>query len=250
MSMQYKKVMVLGAASAIAVQTNRLLATEGCDFYLAGRPEEKLAVIADDLLARGAASAKWQSLDFSQSGNSQDLAERAVAAMGGVDLVLAAYGTLGDQAKGERDGSLARKELDTNFSSVVEHLTPLAAHMERQGSGCLAVVSSVAGDRGRASNYIYGAAKGGLSIFLEGLRFRLSPKGVRVLTIKPGFVDTPMTAHIDKSGPLWAGPDKVAQDIVKAIQAGKEEIYTPWFWRWIMLIIRLLPGFVMKRLSI
>ena len=249
MNTKRKKVVILGATSAIASHVARLLAADGCDFFLAGHDERKLEPIAKDLLARGAGSAVWEALDLTEPGKAAGLAQRAIVALGQVDLVLVAYGTLGNQSRSQEDGAVARRELETNFTSIVEHLTPLANHMEQRGAGCLAVISSVAGDRGRASNYVYGSAKGGLTIFLEGLRSRLARKKVQVLTIKPGFVDTPMTAHLEKSGPLWAKPDQVAADIVKAVRGGKEVLYTPWFWRLIMLIIRSLPAFVMKRIN-
>jgi decaprenylphospho-beta-D-erythro-pentofuranosid-2-ulose 2-reductase len=121
--------------------------------------------------------------------------------------------------------------------------------MKQNETGTIAVISSVAGDRGRKSNYVYGSAKGGLTIFLQGLRNALSGSGVHVLTIKPGFVDTPMTNDFTK-GLLWAKPEKVAKDIKRAIDKKKNIIYTPWFWRWIMLIIRLIPESVFKKMNL
>jgi short-subunit dehydrogenase len=118
--------------------------------------------------------------------------------------------------------------------------------MQAQGSGTIAVVTSVAGDRGRQSNYVYGAAKGGVSRFLEGLRHRLHQAGVKVIDIKPGFVDTPMTAAFRK-GPLWVGPEQVAKDIERALDRNRADVYTPWFWRWIMLAVRALPNALMHR---
>ena len=141
------------------------------------------------------------------------------------------------------------QEFQINLVSVVSLLTLLANYFEKQGKGCIAVISSVAGDRGRQSNYIYGAAKGGLTIFLQGLRNRLSKAGVCVLTIKPGFVITPMTENF-KKGFLWAQPQQVAKAIVSAIRRRKNVIYVPWFWRWIMLVIRNIPENVFKRMSL
>ncbi|MDW8371253.1 MAG: SDR family NAD(P)-dependent oxidoreductase, partial [Geminicoccaceae bacterium] len=157
-------------------------------------------------------------------------------------------GTLGDQAAIARDPEATRRTLLTNFVSPAVLLTALAARLEAAGKGCLAVITSVAGDRGRASNYVYGAAKGGLSTFLEGLRHRLAGKGVHVLDIRPGPVDTPMTAHLEKGGFLWASPERVAADIDRAIARRRSVLYTPWFWRWIMLVIRLLPEPLFHRL--
>ena len=139
--------------------------------------------------------------------------------------------------------------MQTNALSVISLLTLLANHFEQQRHGCIAVISSVAGDRGRQSNYVYGTAKGALSIFLQGLRNRLHKSGVQVLTVKPGFVDTPMTASLPK-GPLWATPEKVAEDIDKAIENKRNVLYTPSFWFLIMAIIKSVPESIFKRLSL
>jgi decaprenylphospho-beta-D-erythro-pentofuranosid-2-ulose 2-reductase len=153
---------------------------------------------------------------------------------------LIAHGTLPDQGACQASFDTARREFEVNALSVLSLLTLAANRFEQQRSGTIAVISSVAGERGRQSNYLYGAAKGAVSLFLQGLRNRLSKSGVQVVTILPGFVDTPMTADFPK-GPLWAQPDAVARDIVRAIEGGRDVLYTPWFWRWIMLIIRTIP---------
>jgi short-subunit dehydrogenase len=137
----------------------------------------------------------------------------------------------------------------TNCISVISLLTHLANYFEKQRSGCVAVITSVAGDRGRQSNYVYGAAKGAVNIFLQGMRNRLSKVGVTVLTIKPGLVDTPMTAGLPKNF-LFADPAVVGTRIFNAIMRGKEIVYVPWFWRWIMLIIRTIPESVFKRMKL
>jgi short-subunit dehydrogenase len=133
--------------------------------------------------------------------------------------------------------------------SPIACLTWLANYFETRGKGNITVITSVAGDRGRQSNYIYGAAKGGLSIFLQGLRNRLAPKGVSVTTIKPGFIDTPMTAHI-KKGPLFASPETVGKRIHQAMLKGESVVYTPFFWRFIMLIIQHIPEFIFKKMKL
>ena len=166
-----------------------------------------------------------------------------------MDTVLIAHGTLGNQRAAESDFALAELEYRTNFLSVVSLLTPIAAYLENKHSGTIAVISSVAGDRGRQSNFIYGSAKGALSIYLAGLSNRLFSSGVKVITIKPGFVDTPMTAHLKKSF-LFACPNKVAAGIYRAIEKGNDVVYLPYFWGWIMLLIRLLPENVFKRLKL
>jgi short-subunit dehydrogenase len=156
---------------------------------------------------------------------------------------------LGDQRAAELDFKLAELTYKTNLLSVVSMLTPVAAYFAAEKRGTIAVISSVAGDRGRQSNFIYGSAKGGLSLYLEGLRNRLHPSGVRVLTIKPGFVDTPMTAHL-RRGALFASPERVATDISRAIERGRSVLYTPAFWFWIMAAIRLTPEVLFKRLKL
>ncbi|MCG8081658.1 MAG: SDR family NAD(P)-dependent oxidoreductase, partial [Candidatus Thiodiazotropha taylori] len=142
-----------------------------------------------------------------------------------------------------------KKEFEVNALTTISLLTNLANYFEAQQRGSIVVISSVAGDRGRQSNYVYGAAKGAVTIFLQGLRNRLTKSGVNVLTVKPGFVDTPMTADFPK-GALWASSEKVAQDINKAIDAQKSVAYVPWFWRYIMLIIKSIPEMVFKKLSL
>jgi len=244
-----KNILIVGALSAIAQKSARLWAAEKACFFLAGRDAEALRILAEDLQARGAGKAGAMTLDLADSARHPELLKAAKEYLGEIDLMLVAHGTLPDQKACERDPALAEKELRTNFLSTVSLLTYAAQGFEARGKGTLAVISSVAGDRGRMSNYVYGAAKGGLNIFLGGLRNRLYHAGVRVLTIKPGFVDTPMTAHLKKN-PLFASPEKVARDIVRAVDAGKDTIYTPWFWRYVMLAIRCCPEALFKKLRL
>lgn len=187
--------------------------------------------------------------DLTDTKRHEALLAAAADALGGLDVVLIAYGTLADQAACEADYRVAERELRTNLLSVVSLLTHLANRMEAQRSGTIAVISSVAGDRGRASNYVYGSAKGALSLFAQGLRNRLHPSGVRVVTIKPGLVDTPMTAHLKKN-PLFASPEAVAKGVVRALDGGPEVVYLPAFWHLVMLGIRALPEGLFKRLRL
>ncbi len=177
------------------------------------------------------------------------LVDEAWSQAGGLDAALIAQGTLPDQAACEADFDLTRRQWITNFEAPASLAARLAGRFEARGSGTLAAISSVAGDRGRRSNYVYGTAKGALSTFLAGLRLRLRDKGVRVVTVKPGFVDTPMTASFTK-GALWASPDTVAHGIVRAMERGAGEVYLPWFWWPIMFVIRHLPEPVFARLKI
>lgn len=244
-----KKVMIIGATSAIAEATARLYAGQGAALYLVARNADKLEAVAADLKARGAAEVHTEAMDANAFERHQAIVEAADSALGGLDIALIAHGTLPDQKACEASFELTQAELDTNLMSSVSLLTHLANLLEARGEGTIAVITSVAGDRGRQSNYVYGTAKGALSIFLQGLRNRLFKAGVQVLTIKPGFVDTPMTAEF-KKGALWAKPEQIAAGIVRAIEKGRGVVYLPIFWWGIMLIIRNVPEVVFKRLSL
>nr|QKW93612.1 short-subunit dehydrogenase [Cystobacter sp.] len=244
-----KKVLVLGATSAIAQSTVRLLAARGAALYLVGRNAERLEAVAKDARTRGASKVETEALDLDDLAQHEALVERATVALGGLDGALLAHGILGNQEAAQRSFSEAEKVLRTNFLSAVSLLTPLANRFEAQKAGTLVVISSVAGDRGRQSNYVYGASKGALSVFLQGLRNRLARSGVAVVTVKPGFVDTPMTADVKKNA-LFATPEKVARGIVRAADARKDEVYLPGFWGPIMFAIRGIPERVFKRMKL
>ena len=241
------RILIIGAPSAIAEQLARRLATKGTACYLTGRNTSRLEVIAADLRVRGARQVEIESLDVTYARALDGLVARAAVALGGLDAVILAAGLLPDQDQVNADANRLRETLEVNALSAMVILNEAAAFFEQQGHGQIAAIGSVAGDRGRATNYAYGAAKGALEIFMSGLRQRLHKRGVQVLLVKPGFVDTPMTADFPK-GPLWASPERVAQDIVRAMAKGRAVIYTPWFWRWIMLIIRHLPERLFVRL--
>jgi short-subunit dehydrogenase len=176
--------------------------------------------------------------------------DAALRELGAIDVVLIAHGTLSDQRECEDSVAALRREFDVNALGTLALLTTLANTLQAQGRGTLAVISSVAGDRGRQSNYVYGSAKAAVTAFLSGLRQRLAKSGVNVLTIKPGFVDTPMTAAIANKGALWAQPAQIAAGIVRAIDRGRSVVYLPWFWRWIMLVIRHIPEPLFKRVKL
>jgi decaprenylphospho-beta-D-erythro-pentofuranosid-2-ulose 2-reductase len=244
-----KRVVALGATSAIAEATLRLLAEQGASFFLVARNEQKLAAVRDDLLTRGAPAVTIAVADLDDTAAHSALLERAVSTLGGIEMALLAHGVLGDQAMAEKDYAAAEAVLRTNFLSAVSLIGWLANYFEAAQRGVLAVISSVAGDRGRKSNYIYGASKGGLNIVLDGLRHRLHGTNVQVLTIKPGFVATPMTAHLPP-GPLFAQPAQVAQDIVKAIERKKTVVYTPPFWALVMLCVRNTPAWIFHKTNL
>ena len=244
------KLIVFGATSAIAQACIRLYAAEGWDLCLVARGTDKLAIVAEDAKARGAGTIEAIVQDLNDLDRHQALIDQAVSALGGLDVALLAHGTLSDQERCQASVAEMRRELDTNLIGPLSLLTLLGNHFEQQKSGTIAVIGSVAGDRGRKSNYVYGTAKGALALFMQGLRNRLQASGVQVLTIKPGFVDTPMTADFDKGGPLWATPADIAAGIHKAIAKRRDVVYLPWFWRGIMLIIRSIPETLFKRLSL
>lgn len=247
-----KKIAIFGATSAIATACARRWAKEGRDLFLVGRDEQKLKALVDDLRCRVSPGQVIESAraDLDDLDAHEALLARAENALQGLDAILVAHGTLSDQAACQASVALTVREVHTNALSVVSILSLAANRFERLGKGTIAVISSVAGDRGRQSNYVYGAAKGFVTIFTQGLRNRLHRKGVRVVTIKPGFVDTPMTASFTKKGFLWARPEQIARGIVRAMDRGCDEVYLPWFWRPIMWVIRLIPEGVFKRLSL
>ncbi len=248
------RVLILGATSAIAHATARRFARDGARLVLAARDAERLAANAADLRARGATAVEtvaFDALAFDQHAGVVDAAWRA---FDGLDGALVAWGTLPDPAVVTTDAAAAVEAFEANATSVISVLTRLAARFEAQRSGVIAVIGSVAGDRGRASNYVYGAAKGAVALFAGGLRGRLASAGVRVVTIKPGFVDTPMTADVPKN-PLFADAAAVGGRIHAAMCAahggrGSEVVYAPGFWRPVMAGIRAVPERLFKRLPL
>ena len=231
---------MLGATSAIAQAAARVWAERGAEFFLVARDAQKLEAVADDLRTRGGqVETLVQDLNEDQAG----LIERAGAA----DVMLLAQGILGDPQRRDTDPDYAELILRTNLIAPARLLTLLAPRLQR--GACIAALSSVAGDRGRAKVGVYGASKAGLDAFLSALRQRLQPTGIRVLTLKPGFVDTPMTAALPKT-PLFATAAQIGSGIVRAVDAGRDGVvYLPWWWRFIMLVVKSLPERVFKRLS-
>ncbi len=241
-------VLILGATSAIAQATARLLARDGARFFLVARDKSKLEAVSADLLTRGAQSVGGYVADLDDTTLHPALLAAAREALGEIDLALLAHGVLGEQAEAEKSYAVTEAVLHTNFLAPVSLITWLATYFESRQTGCLAVISSVAGDRGRKSNYVYGASKGALTIFLDGVRNRIDRAGVQVLTIKPGFVATPMTAHLPR-GPLFAQPITIGRGILKAIATRRDEVYLPGFWAIIMFIVRSIPGRIFKNMN-
>lgn len=244
-----QKILVVGATSAIAQETMRIFAREGHNLFLVGRSREKLAAISADLRVCGAPNIEFAELDVTSTSQHSGILQRAIDFLGGLDIAVIAHGILGDSSLAHRDFPHAREILETNFISTVSLLTWLANWFEEREAGQIVVISSVAGDRGRQSNYVYGASKGALDIFLSGLRNRLFRSGISVLLVKPGFVNTPMTAHLQKNF-LYADPETVACGIVKAVRKGRDVVYIPSYWRLIMLLTRLIPEVIFKRMNL
>ena len=244
-----QRIVVLGATSKIAQEFARLAAADKKELLLVGRVPERLVIVAGDLAARGATTVDFVSADLADIASHPLLVNEVLEKMPNFDTVLLAYGTLGQQARAEDSAEYALSELTTNFTSAVSILTRLSAVLMQRRTGCIAVITSVAGDRARRSNYIYGTAKGALALFTQGLRAKLFSAGVRVLTIKPGPVFTPMTADLPGSH-KFANPEAVARTIYREIEHGNRDIlYVPGYWRWVMTVIRHIPERIGKKLK-
>ena len=247
--LQPRRIIILGALSAIAEAAARQWAArKGTRLMLAGRDPARLEAVAADLRMRGAEADTFMA-DLAKADTTRALMEM-VDRLGGIDVVLLAYGVLGEQAAAEQNLAEAQWLLATNFTTAADWCLAVANALERQGHGSLIVIGSVAGDRGRASNYIYGAAKGGLGILVQGIAHRLAPTGARAVLVKPGFVDTPMTAHIEGKGLLWAKPEVIGKLIVSIADSSSKNrpiVYAPGFWRWIMLVIRMTPASIFHK---
>ncbi|MCC7516400.1 MAG: SDR family oxidoreductase [Pseudomonadales bacterium] len=243
-------IFIAGATSAIAVAWARLRAEQGASFFLVARSAEKLQAVRDDLLVRGAQQVHCTVLDMSQSQDYGALTEQVYRCFSHIDVALFAQGSMPTQRQLELDVSALHALFEVNVISCLQSATLLTQRMAQVGKGSIVLISSPSGDRGRQSNYFYGASKAAVSVFASGLRNQMTKKGVQVLTVKPGFVDTPMTAAMDKSGPLWAQPEQIARCIESGILKKRNEIYAPWFWQCIMFIIKHIPEPIFKKLSL
>jgi len=242
------KILIMGATSAIAEATARSFAAHGASLYLVARNAQKLADIAADLKIRGAKNVFTRILDARDLHQHRQLIEDAAMQLSGLDAALVAHGTLSDQKACEQSINRMVDEFTTNALSVMSLCSELANFFSAQKHGTIAAISSVAGDRGRKSNYVYASSKAAIDCFLSGMGQRLSRSGVKVVVVKPGFVISPMTAAFKKSA-IWATPAAVAKVVTKAMIRGTPVVYVPWFWRPIMLIIRGIPERIFRRLS-
>lgn len=244
------RALILGARSAISVAIARELAADGWDLVLAARRCDELEPTAADIRLRFGREVYLQEFDALSIEEHESLPQIIQHNAGHFDLAIAVFGYMGDQLAGRGDTREIERTLSTNFVGAAVILAHVADYLETRPGPCGIVgVSSVAGDRGRQSNYVYGSAKAGLSCYLQGLRNRLASSAVHVLTVKPGFVDTPMTEGVDGLF-LVASPERVATDILRAYRRRRNVLYTPWFWRYIMWMIRMIPERVFKRMKL
>jgi len=240
-------VLILGASSDIAMACAHEFAQKKFNLYLAGRDLEGLERSAKDLAIRHQVEAKPVVFDAMKFEQHQAFYERLNPAP---TITVCVFGLLGDQAVSEKNWKECERVIHTNYTGAVSILNVVANKYEEKGEGTIVGISSVAGERGRQSNYIYGSAKAGFTAYLSGMRNRLAKKGVHVLTVKPGFVATRMTEGLKLPKPITAKPEQVAKSIVKAVNAKSNVIYTLWMWRWIMLIIKNIPEGVFKKLKL
>jgi len=240
-------VLIVGAKSDIAKAVAREYAKNGYDLYLAARNSDELDDFISDIKVRTTRNVEKVELDILDYSSHQAFYEKfAIKPLG----VISAIGYLGEQNKAQVGFDEAKNIMDTNYAGIVSLFNIIANDFERRRSGFMVGISSVAGDRGRKSNYIYGSAKAALTVYLSGLRNRLYDTQVHVMTVKPGFVATKMTENMDLPEKLTAEPKEVAIDIYKAQQKNKNVLYTKWIWRWIMLIIKMIPEWKFKGMSI
>ncbi len=246
-------VLILGATSRIAQAIAAEYAAAGETLYLAARDADEAERIAADLRIRHSATATAAAFDARDFDSHPALIAAAAEVMGGIDIAIVAFGETGEQSESESDFRKALAVIEVNYTgavSVCEALAGyMAAHATENRSGVIAGISTVAGDRGRRSNYFYGSAKGGFSLYLQGLRGRMHRHGVHVMTAKLGFVDTPMTYGLKTRIPI-ASPEAAARAIVRGVRGRKDTLYYPRFWRFVMFAVKAIPERLFKRLSL
>ncbi len=240
-------VLIIGAKSDIAKEVARTYAKNGYNLYLAARDISALEDLAVDIRVRSNVEVKLKELDVTDYDTHNEFYKFLEQRPLGVVVV---SGYMVEQNKAQKDWKESLNTINVNYTGVVSLLNIVANDFEKQRVGFIVGVSSVAGDRGRKANYIYGSAKAAFSAYLGGLRNRLNESGVQVLTVKPGFVNTAMTKGMDLPEKLTAQPNEVAEDIFKAQQSGKNILYTKWIWRYVMLVIKHIPEFIFKKMSI
>ncbi len=244
-----RHVLIVGATSPIARAIAERFGRAGDRLALAARDADELLALAADVRLRTGAIVEALPLDVTDFDAFPAFVEQGAAALGGrIDGLVLCQGFMAEQAEAEKNPELARRMADVNHVSAAALACMVGERLTRPG-GFVCAVSSVAGDRGRQSNFLYGSSKAALNAAMEGLRVKLSKEGVSVTVVKPGFVDTSMTWGMPGLF-LVASPERVARDVERAVARRAAVVYTPWFWRWIMLIIRSIPGFIFNRLKL
>jgi len=244
------RLIVLGATSAIGEATARLYAADNASILLVGRNENRIEEIAADLRIRGAKEVETAIYDLAETATADEQLRAWSRRIGGADDILLCYGVLGDQKRAEKDNVHAEDILRINFNSAAAWCLASANLLEERGHGTLIVLGSVAGDRGRRANFVYGAAKAGLEALVTGISHRFAGNGPRAVIIKPGPTATPMTEGMKRDGLLWSTPEQVARQIYKSAKSGGPVAYAPSFWRYVMLIIRNIPNTIFNRMDI
>ena len=243
------KILIIGATSAIAESCAKIWSSRGDSIFLVAKNKEKLDLLKTNLKNNNSKDIASFLMDVNNLEDHKKMFDEAENQLKEINIVLIAHGTLSDQDECEKNVNKTVEEIKTNAISTIALLTEISNRFIKKKSGTIAVISSVAGDRGRSSNYVYGSAKAMVSTFASGLRQRLNKHNVSVVTIKPAFIDTPMTKN-NKKNLLWTQPSSIAPRIVKSIDSKKSEVYLPSFWRFIMLIIKLIPNFVFKKINL
>lgn len=245
-----KKIAIVGATSAIAEATIREFCPEGSAFVLCGRDRAKCERVKADALARGACSVSVIDFDAARAGDSAGLFNKILALMSDIDIVFICFGELPSQEECETSDPTLTSNFQINLVSQIQIASSAASYFSERKIGCLAIVTSVAGVRGRQSNYFYGSAKGALSIFLQGLQHRFSGSAVRVVDLIPGLVDTPMTEDMEKGGILWSRPSDISPRVKSLLEHGDGRYYLPMYWGFIMAVIKVIPSFIFGKIRI
>jgi short-subunit dehydrogenase len=242
---------IIGATSAIARAIARRLSTPGSQLVIAGRDPDDLNDLANDLQLRTNGIVIPLKLDVTEFESHPAFVDQCIATLGRIQGIVVCQGYMTDQQTAAEDWAQTQQMIDVNFASAASLINLFAPHLANRRQGFICGISSVAGDRGRQSNYLYGSTKAAFSTYLQGLRNQLFGSGVAVITMKPGYVDTSMTwGRLKSAWPPAASPDRVADDAVRAIRKRKNVVYSPWYWRYIMGVIRVIPEVIFKRLPL
>ena len=242
-------ILIIGATSAIARSISRLYAVENATIFLLARDEERLREATVDLKLRGANAVKALVYDAENTDDHSAVINSAMEFLGSIDVALICHGKLPNQEECQADYVKTKAVITVNGLSVISLCIEIVEKLRERKKGTLAVITSVAGERGRQPNFLYGSAKSMVSTYLQGLRGSVLNDNIHIVDIRPGLVDSPMTARL-KKGLLWSSPESIAPSIVKGIGKKKHIIYAPFYWRLIMLVVHMIPEIIFKRIKI